>query len=62
MVHLSQEKTWTRCIVFDRECPAHGLIPDSSLPSLFTFHEFVQLTIDGAGFGTDVPSHGIVWH
>ena len=26
------------------------------------FMKFVQLTIDGAEFGTEVPSGGIVWH
>ena len=43
--------------VFDRECPARGPIPDSSLRHLL-FMKLVQLTIDGAEvvkFGTKEP-------
>ena len=47
--------------VFDRECPARGPIPDSSL-LLPLFMKFVQLTIDGAEFGTEALPGGIVWH
>ena len=48
---------------FDRECPARasGPIPDSSHHHSL-FMKFVQLTIDGAEFGTEVPPGGIVWH
>ena len=48
--------------VFDRECPARGPRPDSSLLLHQLFMKFVQLTIDGAEFGTEVPPGGIVWH
>ena len=44
----------------DHDCPARGPIPDSSLHPLFM--KFVQLTIDGAEFGTEVTPGGIVWH
>ena len=48
-------------LLFDRKCPS---IPYSSL--LLHYHslfiKFVQLTIDGAEFGTEVPPGGIVWH
>ena len=47
-------------LLFDRECPACDFIPDSSLllhhHSLFM--KFVQLTINGAELGTEVP----VWY
>ena len=33
-----------------------------SSPSIYFFMKFVQLTIDGAEFGTEVPPDGIVWH
>ena len=50
-------------LFFDRECPACGPLPDSSL---FLHHSrfirFVQLTIDGAELGAEVPPGGIVWH
>ena len=44
---------------------ARGPIPDSSLllhHHLSLFMKFVQLTIDGAEFRTEVPPGGIVWH
>ena len=49
--------------IFDPECPAQGPIPDSSLHHHHSlFMKFVQLTIDGAEFGTEVPPGGILWH
>ena len=46
--------------IFDFECPSQGRIPDSSLllhdHSLFM--KFVQLTVDGAEFGTEGPPVG----
>ena len=48
--------------IFERKCPARGPIPDSSLLLHPLFMKFVQLTIDGSEFRTEVPPGGIVWH
>ena len=51
------------CSLFDHECLTCGpILPSLHLHHHSIFMKFVQLTIDGAEFGTEVPPGGIVWH